>query len=84
MADFWCEQLTKAKEQIALLDSAIQFLLTNPHQSYTLDTGQGTQQVRRPDLDGLQNQYDSLLNRISTLEIRCNPGSASQQIRPGW
>lgn len=84
MASFWCEQLSKAQVQAVALDTAILFLLANPHKSYTLDTGQSSQQVSRPDLEGLQNQYDSLLNRIATLEIRCNPGSAAQQIRPGW
>ena len=82
MADFWAEQLTKAIAQAEALDTAITFLYANPHQSYTLDTSQGTQQVRRPDLDGLQRQYDSLLNRIASLEARCN--GASQQIRPGF
>jgi hypothetical protein len=84
MASFWCEQLTIAKAQLVKLQAAIDFITTNPHKSYTLDSGQGSQQVSRPDLDRLQNQEDSLLNRIATLEIRCNPGSASQQIRPGW
>ena len=82
MADFFNEQLAKAKSQLGLLDGAIQFLLANPHKSYTLDTGQGSQQVSRPELASLQNQYDALLNRISTLGIRCNLGSATQQIRP--
>lgn len=84
MANFWCEQLTKAQTQLEKLQAAIDFITTNPHKSYTLNTGQGSQQVSRPDLSQLQDQEDGLLNRIATLEIRCNPGSASQQIRPGW
>lgn len=83
MADtFWLDQLTKAKAQAIALDTAIVFLYANPHKSYTLDTGQSSQQVSRPDLDSLQRQYDSLLNRIATLEARCY--GASQQIRPGF
>lgn len=83
MADtFWTEQLTKAKAQATALDEAITFLYANPHQSYTLDTGQSSQRVTRPDVERLQNQYDSLLNRIATLEARCY--GASQQIRPGF
>lgn len=83
MADtFWIEQLTLAKAQATALNTAILFLYANPHKSYTLDTGQSSQQVSRPDLDSLQSQYDSLLNRIATLEARCN--GASQQIVPGW
>jgi hypothetical protein len=79
---FWIDQLTKAQSQAALLNDAIVFLYDNPHKSYTLDTGQSSQQVSRPDLEGLQKQYDLLLDRISTLEARCN--GASQQMRPAW
>ncbi len=79
---FWDDELTKAKAQATALNDAILFLYANPHQSYTLDTGQSSQRVSRPDLDSLQNQYDGLLNRISSLDARCN--GASQQIRPGW
>ena len=83
MADsFWLEQITQAKAQATALNTAILFLYANPHKSYTLDTGQSSQQVSRPDLDSLQNQYDGLLNRIATLDARCN--GASQQIRPGF
>lgn len=83
MADtFWTDQLTAAKTQATALNTAIVFLYANPHKSYTLDTGQSSQQVSRPDLDSLQKQYDSLLNRIATLEARCY--GASQQIRPGF
>ena len=83
MADsFWLDQITQAKAQAAALNTAILFLYANPHKSYTLDTGQSSQQVSRPDLDSLQSQYDGLLNRIASLDARCN--GASQQIRPGW
>ncbi len=83
MADqFWIDELAKAKAQAVALDTAILFLYANPHKSYTLDTGQSSQQVSRPDLDSLQSQYDGLLNRIASLDARCN--GASQQIRPGW
>lgn len=81
MADtFWTDELAKAKAMASALNDAILFLYQNPHKSYTLDTGQSSQQVSRPDLDKLQAQYDSLLNRIATLDARCN--GASQQIRP--
>lgn len=79
---FWINQLTKAQEQAEKLATAIDFLYHNPHKSYTLNTGQSSQQVSRPDLDSLQDQYDRLLNRIATLDARCN--GASQQIRPTW
>ncbi len=79
---FWLDQITNAKAQVVLLNDAITFLYANPHQSYTLDTGQSSQRVTRPDVERLQSQYDSLLDRISTLEARCK--GASQQIIPGW
>lgn len=83
MADtFWLDQITAAKAQATALNTAILFLYANPHKSYNLDTGQGSQSVSRPDLDSLQEQYDGLLNRIATLDARCN--GASQQIRPAW
>ena len=83
MADsFWLDQLAKAKAQATKLDTAINFLYDNPHLSYNLDTGQSSQSVKRPDPTELQKQYDSLLNRISTLEARCF--GASQQIRPAY
>lgn len=83
MADtFWLEQITIAKAQLTALNAAITFLYANPHQSYTLDTGQSSQTVRRPDVERLQNQKQSLLNEIASLDARCN--DASQQIRPGF
>lgn len=77
---FWLDRITKAKAQVVLLEDAIDFLYANPHKSYSLDSGQGTQQVSRPDLQSLQDQSDGLLNKIATLEARCN--GASQQIIP--
>jgi len=79
---FWITEIAKAQAQVSALSDAITFLYANPHKSYTLDTGQSSQQVSRPDLDSLQKQYDSLLNRIATLEARCYAGG--QQIIPGY
>ena len=79
---FWLDQLTEAKAQLTLINAAIRFLYANPHKSYSLDTGQGTQQVSRPDMDSLQNQKRGLQNEISEIDARCN--GASQQIRPCW
>lgn len=83
MADtFWDDQLTEAKAQLTALNAAILFLYANPHESYTLDTGQSSQRVSRPNLKELQNQKRGLQNEIAELDARCN--GASQQIRPGW
>lgn len=79
---FWLDQLTEAKTQLTALNTAIRFLYANPHKSYSLDTGQGTQQVSRPDLQSLQDQKRGLQNEIAELDARCN--GASQQIIPGF
>lgn len=79
---FWLDQITEAKTQLTALNTAIRFLYANPHKSYSLDTGQGSQQVSRPDMDSLQSQKRGLQNEISELDARCN--RASQQIRPGF
>ena len=79
---FWLDQITEAQAQLALINPAIRFLYANPHESYTLETGQGSQRVKRPDLDGLISQKRGLQNEIAELEARCN--GASQQIVPGF
>ena len=79
---FWLDQITEAQTQLTALNTAIKFLYANPHDSYTLETGQGSQRVKRPDLDGLVSQKRGLQNEIAELEARCN--GASQQIVPGF
>ena len=79
---FWLDQITEAKAQLTALNTAIRFLYANPHKSYTLDTGQGNQQVSRPDLQSLQDQKKGLQNEISELDTRCS--GSSQQIRPDF
>jgi hypothetical protein len=79
---FWLDQITASKAQVTALNAAILFLYSNPHQSYTLNTGQSSQTVRRPDVERLQDQLNGILNLIATLEARCN--GASQQIVPGF
>jgi len=83
MADpFLQTQITATEAQITALNAAILFLYANPHQSYSLDTGQTRQNVRRENLTELQNQLDQLLNRRAELQARCN--GATLQIVPGF
>ena len=56
-------------------EDAIDALVVQGMQSYTLDTGQTRQTVTRFELASLQRQLDSLMNRLATLEARktgCN------------
>jgi len=83
MADqFLLDQITAIEAQITALNAALLFLSTNPHKSYTLDTGQTRQEVSRDNIKSLQNTVDQLLDSRATLQARCN--GASQQIRPAW
>ena len=73
MTDAFLEtQITATETQITALNTAIAFLYANPTESYELDTGQSRQRVKRQDLDSLQSQIDTLLDRRSTLQARCN------------
>jgi hypothetical protein len=77
---FLQEQIDATKASIRLYQDAVTFLVTNPTQSYKLDTGQSVQDVTRVNLAGLQTGLDSLLNRLVTLEARQN--GAATQVRP--
>jgi hypothetical protein len=69
---FLQERIDAAKATIVLYETAIDFLVANPTKSYRLDTGQSIQDVKRQDLETLQAQYDSLLNRLTTLQALQN------------
>lgn len=47
-------------------------LVTDPRQSYKVDTGQTVIQVTRPDLPMIERTIASLYNRLSTLQARLN------------
>lgn len=67
--------LETARTLLAAYNSAILALLTGNVQEYTLDTGQTTQTVKRPDLGKLQGARDALRNEIVTLQARAGRGS---------
>lgn len=69
---FWQNQIAKTETMINGYIDAINFLIANPTESYTLDTGQTQQEVKRHNLNNLQTQVDSLYNRYSALCLRVN------------
>ena len=70
--DFWRDQISKTETMIQGYIDAINFLIANPTESYTLDTGQTQQDVKRHNINNLQTQLDSLYNRYSVLCLRVN------------
>lgn len=72
LAAFWQERLDYNKTLAVNYETAIATLSTDGIESYTLDTGQGRQQVTRRDLTGLQSDLDIIYNRIATLDARVN------------
>jgi len=81
MADFWCEQLEKAKTQLVALDEAIAALEGGAF-SYSLDTGQSRQSVTKQQVGSLYSQQKRLLARIAELEAKCFGQGAVA--RPGF
>ena len=83
MPDAFLETQKIAMEaQITAINAALLFLYDNPHKSYDLNTGQGSQKVTREDTASLNTQLDVLLDRRSTLQTRCD--GATLQIIPGF
>ena len=69
---WWNERLNKTKDLvIAYEDVILQITSGGAQNSYWLDTGQTMQKVTRNDLDSLNATLESLLNRVSVLEARC-------------
>ena len=68
--EFWQQRITKTQEMIVAYEDAIAFLSANPTKSYRLDTGQNEQEVTHYDLKSMQQQLDTLLNRLTVLEKR--------------
>ena len=67
---------------ITAYNDAILFLITNPTESYTLDTGQSTQEVKRHNVDNLQQARSRLMNEYMIL---CKRLDTSPTIStPGW
>jgi hypothetical protein len=70
---YWSERLATVKALIAAYDAALLALATG-QQSYTIDTGQTRNTVTQYDIASLKNVRASLLNELSTLEVRSGCG----------
>lgn len=80
--EFFLDQLNKNIARANAYGDAISaLLLNNGVKSYSIDTGQGRQQVTREDIDALQETYFKLLDWIDAAYIRLE-GAALTQVVP--
>jgi hypothetical protein len=79
--EFLQERIDKLKLLIEKYEDALD-ALSGGIESYTLDTGQSRQTVKRYDIDRLHAVVDGLYNRLCTLEARLN--GATITARPSW
>lgn len=84
-SQFWLDQITKTQERIVTLDAATLAIETGAIESYTLDTGQTRQTVTKANIAVLERVLSSLLNKLATLEARCNiAGAGTTLVRPSF
>ena len=74
MSTFLQDRLEATLRQINLYEAALEALMTNAIQSYTIDTGQTKQVVTKADLFKLQQVIDMLYNRYIVIEARIGNG----------
>ncbi|MGL4982139.1 MAG: hypothetical protein ACRC4W_04715 [Treponemataceae bacterium] len=82
--DYWQEQLDKNKILLYEVQTAIQDLLLDKIQEYTLDTGQSRQTVKKTDVAVLQNYLKYLTKTIYDLEKLTSNSSCFKRIIPIW
>ncbi|MCP4677081.1 MAG: hypothetical protein GY854_16515 [Deltaproteobacteria bacterium] len=70
--EFLEEQLAETEEILRNYNAAIRFLTLNPTESYTLDTGQSQQEVKRHNLDNMQKARSRLMNEYRMLRNSLN------------
>lgn len=84
-SQFWLDQIATTQARIVALQEAALNIETGAIESYTLDTGQTRQTVTKANIAMLERVLGSLLNRLATLEARCNIGGAGTTIvRPSF
>lgn len=83
MADAFLQtQLTNTENLITAYTAALNALLVDGIQSYTLDTGQTRQTVTNADIPQMNKALDNLLSRRATLKASCQGGTIIGV--PGW
>jgi hypothetical protein len=82
VSTFLQDRIKITEDMIVLYEEAITFLISNPTQSYKLDTGETEQEVTRHNVNNLQDKLDSLYNRLTVLNKRfCSRPTINA---PGW
>lgn len=76
-------RITATQTQIEAYENAIAALLSDGVQSYSLNTGQTTQNVTKFDLPSLESTLDALYNRYTVLCNRLN-GGGTFNVKPYW
>ncbi len=80
---FFQQQLTAAQAQLTALNEAQLAVVSGAVESYQLDTGQSVTRVTKANIGVMNRMIDVLMNRVATLEARCNGGQVLIT-RPGW
>ena len=80
---FLTERITKLKVTIVLYEDAIDALIVQGVQKYSLDTGQDKTDVTKLDLPKLQEALDGLYNRLCVFNARLY-GSNTLIASPDW
>ena len=70
--EFFAARIEVVKAQILAYEAAVDALAAGGVESYTLDTGQGRQQVTKQDISMMTKNIDILYNRLATLDARVN------------
>lgn len=76
-------RITSIKARIAAYEQAALDLASGAIESYTLDTGQSRQTVKKFDLMALNDLIDGLYNQCAVLETRLN-GNGTLHGVPGF
>ena len=80
---FLLTRLTRVRALIVAYEDAIEALIGDGVQSYTLNTSQSTQTVTKFDLTNLNKALDGLYNRCAALEARLGMGNTTLGV-PDW
>jgi len=80
---FWQSRLEKKKTLLVTAEDALQALLQEQIESYTLDTGQSRQTALMLKIDKVKEVIDGLENDVATLNARIS-GCGTAIVRPCW
>lgn len=81
--EFWQGRLDQKKALLLLYDAAIDALVVQEMESYTLDTGQTRTTVTKLNVPKMQEMVENLENQIAVLQTRIT-GCGTTTVRPCW